>query len=200
LEQLRADVRTKTIPVILPSARAGEEAYIGGMNAGGDDYIVKPFGARELLARVKARLEIARVRRETERRITNILDSITDGFQVIDPAWRLIYMNSEAKRTLAEHGIDPEAALGKDFWNEIFPDAVNTEIAAQLRRAMSERVPSPSRVTIFLGGNGIRCAFTRCRKGAWPTIFRMLLPRSKHGKSCGRARSASARWRTARRS
>jgi PAS domain S-box-containing protein len=111
------------------------------MNAGADDYIVKPFGARELLARVKARLEIARVRRETERRVTNILDSITDGFQVIDAGWRLIYMNSEAKRTLAEHGIDPEAALGKDFWDEIFPDSVNTEIAAQLRRAMSEQVP-----------------------------------------------------------
>ncbi len=141
LEQLRADVGTKTIPVILLSARAGEEAYIDGMNAGADDYILKPFGARELLARVKARLEIARVRRETERRVTNVLDSITDGFQVIDAGWRLTYMNSEAKQTLADHGIDPEAAIGKHFWEEIFPYAVNTEIAAQLRRAMSERVP-----------------------------------------------------------
>lgn len=38
------------------------------MNAGADDYVVKPFGARELLARVKARLEIARVRRDAEQR------------------------------------------------------------------------------------------------------------------------------------
>jgi hypothetical protein len=53
----------------------------------------------------------------------------------------LTYMNSEAKQTLADHGIDPEAAIGKHFWDEIFPYAVNTEIAAQLRRAMSERVP-----------------------------------------------------------
>jgi len=67
LQELRADVRTKTIPVILLSARAGEEAYVEGMNAGADDYIVKPFGARELIARVKALLEVTRVRRESEK-------------------------------------------------------------------------------------------------------------------------------------
>jgi PAS domain S-box-containing protein len=141
LQELRADVRIQTIPVILLSAHAGEEAYIEGMNAGADDYIVKPFGARELLARVKARLEIARVRRETERRVTNILESITDGFQIIDSGWRLTYMNSEAQRTLAEHGIDAEWAIGKHFWDELFPEGADSETATELRRAMTERVP-----------------------------------------------------------
>jgi PAS domain S-box-containing protein len=140
LRKLRADNRTNSIPVILLSARAGEESYIEGMNAGADDYIVKPFGARELVARVKALLEITRVRRESEQRVTNILESITDGFQVIDQDWRLTYLNSEAKRILAEHGKDPEWAIGKHFWDQVFPEGVESEIATELRRAMSERV------------------------------------------------------------
>ncbi len=141
LRKLREDSRTATIPVVLLSARAGEESYIEGMNAGADDYIVKPFGARELIARVKALLEMTRVRRESEQRVTNILESITDGFQVIDAGWRLTYMNSEAKRILGEHGIHPEASIGKHYWDEEFPKGVTSAIAKELRRAMAERLP-----------------------------------------------------------
>ena len=53
LRELRADPRTSGIPVILLSARAGEESRVEGMQAGADDYLVKPFSARELLARVR---------------------------------------------------------------------------------------------------------------------------------------------------
>jgi len=67
LQALRADERTRGIPVIFLSARAGDEARIEGLSAGADDYLVKPFSARELLARVGTRLEIARLRREAER-------------------------------------------------------------------------------------------------------------------------------------
>jgi PAS domain S-box-containing protein len=65
LAALRSDPRTRGIPVILLSARAGEEARIEGLAAGADDYLVKPFGARELLARVDATLALARLRAET---------------------------------------------------------------------------------------------------------------------------------------
>jgi len=64
LSQLRAHQKTKTIPVILLSARAGEESCVEGLEAGADDYLVKPFTARELLARVSSHLAMARVRRE----------------------------------------------------------------------------------------------------------------------------------------
>jgi signal transduction histidine kinase len=63
---LRSEERTRTLPIIMLSARAGEEAHIEGLSVGVNDYIVKPFSARELLARVGAQLEIARVRSETE--------------------------------------------------------------------------------------------------------------------------------------
>jgi len=64
LRELRADARTRHIPVILLSARAGEEEAIGGLDMGADDYLVKPFAARELLARVRTHLELARLRSE----------------------------------------------------------------------------------------------------------------------------------------
>jgi len=64
LRELRADARTRTIPVVLLSARAGEEAAVEGLNEGADDYLAKPFSAQELLARVRTHLELARVRRE----------------------------------------------------------------------------------------------------------------------------------------
>src|SRR5262249_53999572 len=47
LRALRADSSTATTPVVLLSARAGEEARIEGAQAGADDYLVKPFGAQE---------------------------------------------------------------------------------------------------------------------------------------------------------
>jgi len=67
LQALRADPRTREIPIILLSARAGEESRVEGLEAGADDYLVKPFSARELTARVGAHLELARLRRETLR-------------------------------------------------------------------------------------------------------------------------------------
>ena len=64
LQALRADPRTRDVPVIMVSARAGEESRIEGLKEGADDYIVKPFSAKELLARVAAHLQMARMRRE----------------------------------------------------------------------------------------------------------------------------------------
>jgi signal transduction histidine kinase len=63
LQALRDDPQARALPVVLLSARAGEEARIEGMRAGADDYLVKPFSARELLARVGAHLQMARMRR-----------------------------------------------------------------------------------------------------------------------------------------
>jgi signal transduction histidine kinase len=64
LRELRGDPATRAIPVILLSARAGEEASIEGLETGADDYLTKPFTARELLARINSHVEMARVRRE----------------------------------------------------------------------------------------------------------------------------------------
>jgi signal transduction histidine kinase/DNA-binding response OmpR family regulator len=72
LRALRSDEKLNTVPVILVSARAGEESRIVGLHAGADDYLVKPFSARELLARVESQLSLAALRRhaaELERQL-----------------------------------------------------------------------------------------------------------------------------------
>jgi PAS domain S-box-containing protein len=76
---LRADARTQTLPVIVLSARAGEEARIAGMQAGADEYLVKPFSANELLARIQSTLALARLRRDAEARLT-ALQQLTASF------------------------------------------------------------------------------------------------------------------------
>jgi signal transduction histidine kinase/DNA-binding response OmpR family regulator len=66
LRELRRDPRTAAVPVLMLSARAGEDARVSGLSAGADDYIIKPFAARELIARVGSLLNLSRARREAE--------------------------------------------------------------------------------------------------------------------------------------
>ena len=75
LTAVRKDPELHDTPVLLLSARAGEEAKVEGLSAGADDYLIKPFSARELLARVGVKLQLARRRRErSERELRQILD------------------------------------------------------------------------------------------------------------------------------
>ena len=59
LGRLRENETTRNVPTILLSARAGEEAKIEGLERGADDYLVKPFSARELFARVESAIKLA---------------------------------------------------------------------------------------------------------------------------------------------
>ena len=68
LAALRADAGLEGLLVILLSARAGEEARLEGLAAGADDYLVKPFSARELRARVDGAVRLARQRRHAAAR------------------------------------------------------------------------------------------------------------------------------------
>ena len=67
LRAVRTDPTLAGAPVILLSARAGEEAKVEGLEAGADDYLTKPFAARELLARVNANIQLAELRRDLVR-------------------------------------------------------------------------------------------------------------------------------------
>ena len=67
IRELRGDSSTAAIPIILISARAGEEATAEGLRSGADDYLVKPFSASSLLVRVEAQLSAARLRHAIRR-------------------------------------------------------------------------------------------------------------------------------------
>jgi PAS domain S-box-containing protein len=102
---LRADARTAAVPALLLSARAGPEASIEGLRAGADDYLVKPFSAVELLARVRSNLEMAGFRnRESQFRRT-LIDSLQEGFFVTDEDGTILEAN-HAFLTLVGYGPD----------------------------------------------------------------------------------------------
>ncbi|WP_437281553.1 ATP-binding protein [Sorangium sp. So ce375] len=87
LRELRADPRTSMVPVVLVSARAGEDAVVEGLDTGADDYLVKPFSPRELLARVRTQIEMARMRRRAveaaERERAQELPRFLDAASVV---------------------------------------------------------------------------------------------------------------------
>jgi PAS domain S-box-containing protein len=120
LRSVRAEESLKNIPVILLTARAGEESRIEGLASGADDYLVKPFSARELLARISSNLAIARIRGEAadlERKLrldaelevrarTTELeerngDVLRQSEQVRDLSWRLLRIQDDERRRIA---------------------------------------------------------------------------------------------------
>jgi PAS domain S-box-containing protein len=149
LRHLRADSHTREIPIILLSARAGEESRVEGLQAGADDYLVKPFSARELLARVEANLKMAQMRQEAARReqalrveaqaakeeLESILTRIDDQFLALDHEWRYVYINDRVSQFV---GMPKEEMLGKSIW-ELFPDTVDTLFYTEVHRAVAEQ-------------------------------------------------------------
>ena len=72
VQAIRSNMHTLRLPVILLSARAGEEARIEGIEAGADDYLVKPFSARELLTKIRSQINIAKARNHTEETLRQL--------------------------------------------------------------------------------------------------------------------------------
>ena len=87
LKTLRADESLRDVPVMLLSARAGEDAHVDTLDAGADECLVKPFSARELLARLGALLEATRIRRENEKRFHAFVSATSDVIYRMSPDW-----------------------------------------------------------------------------------------------------------------
>ena len=126
LQALRDDPALKTIPVILLSARAGEESRIEGLGRGADDYLVKPFGARELLARVATHLDMARVRREAQKEIAHsearfeaIVSQATAAVAQTDLNGRFLFVNQRFCELL---GYSAAELLGMNMQQVTDPD------------------------------------------------------------------------------
>ena len=69
LKALRARPLISATPVIFLSARAGEEARIEGFDVGADDYLIKPFSARELITRIDTHIRLSRLRRAASEQV-----------------------------------------------------------------------------------------------------------------------------------
>jgi PAS domain S-box-containing protein len=150
LAALRQEQKTSSTPVILLSARAAEESRIEGMQSGADDYLVKPFTARELLSRVEAHIRIARFRREAlareaqleqqvhdaQKQAAEALDQIQDIFVIFGPDWRYTYINAAGSKLV---GASSDELRSQVLW-ERFPELHGTELEHHYLRCMQTRI------------------------------------------------------------
>jgi PAS domain S-box-containing protein len=147
LQALRSEPQTRKVPIILLSARAGEEARVEGLESGADDYLIKPFSARELLARVEAALKMARLRQEAmqreqglrveaetaKARLEDVVAGIQDQFYVLNREWHYTFAND---RVVEVAGIPKEELLGKKIW-DVFPDVVDSDFYTQIHQSVA---------------------------------------------------------------
>jgi len=131
VEAIRADQGTAGVPVLLLSARAGQEAAIEGISAGADEYLFKPFSAAELLARVRGAIDVARLRRSEGVWRTTLIESLQEGFFVCDEDGTVVETNTAFMRLLGFGGEGHQYPLPHPWWPEESADPEAHHTTAQ---------------------------------------------------------------------
>ena len=185
LRALRNNPQTSAVPVILLSARAGEESRIEGVQAGADDYLIKPFSQRELLACVEGQLRLAQQRREARAALEQrsaqfeaLLNQAPLGVYLVDADFKIRQVNPVA---LPVFGNVPGGVVGRDFneiihilWERPYAD----EVAAIFRHTLETGEPyiTPERAE-YRADRGIMEYYE------W-RLHRIPLPDGRHGVVC----------------
>ncbi|MBV8587735.1 MAG: response regulator, partial [Verrucomicrobia bacterium] len=185
VRELRAIEQTREIPVILLSARAGEEARVEGLRAGADDYLVKPFSGGELLGRVEAHLKLARVRRDSATALRHRAEQFETlfnvaplGVYVVDADFRIAQVNPIARPFFGDL---PGGVLGRDFdqiihmvWDQDYAD----ELVQIFRQTLAsgDSCVAPERAEFRIDRNAIEYYEWR--------VDRITLPDGKFGVVC----------------
>ena len=150
IRELRADPALRAIPVILLSARAGEEARVEGLGKGADDYLVKPFSGRELLVRAGTLLRAAEMRRladEARAQFETLLNEAPLGVYLVDEDFRVAAVNPIAAPVFG----DIPDLVGRDFVeviHRLWPQDFAGEIVRIFRRTLETGEPhvEPERI------------------------------------------------------
>ncbi len=150
LKELRADAALHGVPVLLLSARAGDESRVEGWAAGADSYLVKPFSARELLARVEGLVTLAKVRRDAADALraseVALQQSLESERHARSEAQRANRMKDEFLTTLSHELRTPlNAILG---WSQFLADD-KTHSPERLRKGL-ETIERNARAQVLL--------------------------------------------------
>ncbi len=142
ITKLRADERTRTTPILLLSARAGEEARVEGLAAGADDYLVKPFSSRELMARVGAHLAMAQLRkdadqavRKSEAQFRALVTATSDIVYRMSPDW------TQMRHLIGQEFIADTVEPSDTWLSQYIPEGERARVAAAIEMAIRECKP-----------------------------------------------------------
>ncbi len=120
LKAVKENVQTQNIPVILLSARAGEESKIEGYETGADDYLVKPFSAKELLARVGANIKLAQSRRQTETHLKSFFSQAPAAIAIVSGPEHVYTLANSLYQKLSSRTEDQLVGRNiKQVWPEV---------------------------------------------------------------------------------
>lgn len=117
-QELRNDPRTALIPIVLLSARAGEESSREGLQQGADDYIVKPFTANVLIDRVKAHMELGRLRIQLDKAVKERTHELQETIAELEKTASALRKSEESYRILTS--ISPAGIFHCDKEGEVF--------------------------------------------------------------------------------
>jgi signal transduction histidine kinase len=147
IEAVRSDPALGGVPVVLLSARAGEDARIEGLDAGADDYMVKPFSARELLARVGAIIELRRTRQATDTasrlrtaQFETLLNAAPLGVYLLDSSLVIRAANPIARATFGG-AQDPIGRAFVDVVAADWPQGLTDDVVAVFRQTLATGEP-----------------------------------------------------------
>jgi len=110
------DERTKHIPIILVTAKAGADDMKEGLEAGAFDYIKKPFNRTELMARVKSALKLSEANKqllEIEKKATFVATIVTANHKIKQPLTLLSLSSAAIKKELEKEEFTKEAILNR---------------------------------------------------------------------------------------
>jgi PAS domain S-box-containing protein len=139
LRRVRTDPATRNLVVILYSAWTGEDSRIEGIEAGADDYLIKPFSARELLARAGAMLRVrqrtAAALRESDERFRKAFEGAAIGFAIVEPNGRI----RAANRALCDMlGYTEPELVAMTFQTLTYPEDLEADLAQSDRLLAGE--------------------------------------------------------------
>lgn len=138
LKKLRHHPKTSDVPVIFLSARAGEEAKIEGLATGADDYLIKPFSAREVVAKVDAHIKTAHYRKQSARLLNGFLMQAPAAIAVLHGPEHIYTLANSKFRELAGK---PEAEILGHSIRHIWPEIEGQEILSLLGKVYSSGEP-----------------------------------------------------------
>lgn len=138
LSIIKSNPQTAQMPVMLLSARAGEEATLDGYTAGADDYLTKPFSANELLTRVRAQINLAQNRQEQQLKLRHLFQQAPVAISTVEGPQHIFTFANDFYVQLVDRSRDQ--LIGRPFL-DAFPELVEQGFGPQLDQILQTGQP-----------------------------------------------------------